>query len=53
MFVMEVDINNALLLKCLFEVVQITPVMHLAAQVGSHNAMRIQARMCIATLLDW
>jgi nucleoside-diphosphate-sugar epimerase len=37
MFVIEVDINNALLLKSLFEVVQITHVMHLAAQVGAHN----------------
>jgi UDP-glucuronate 4-epimerase len=39
MFVIEVDINNALLLKSLFEVVQLTDVMHLAAQVGAHNAM--------------
>ncbi|CAM6072393.1 unnamed protein product [Sphagnum tenellum] len=39
MFVIEVDINNALLLKSLFEVVQLTHVMHLAAQVGAHNAM--------------
>jgi UDP-glucuronate 4-epimerase len=39
MFVIEVDINNALLLKSLFEVVKITHVMHLAAQVGAHNAM--------------
>jgi len=39
MFVIEVDINNALLFKSPFEVVQLTHVMHLAAQVGAHNAM--------------
>jgi UDP-glucuronate 4-epimerase len=38
-FVIEADINNALLLKSLFEVVQITHVMHLAAQAGVRYAM--------------
>ncbi|CAK9256838.1 unnamed protein product [Sphagnum jensenii] len=38
-FVIDADINNAFLLKTVFELVQITHVMHLAAQAGVRYAM--------------